>query len=414
MNANALNTVEAINQGDPFPIAFAKMPYAKQLQIAGREIANGRIIREADLVNRCFDWIKGECKVSIRKNKSLFRSMSDDQLDEFQSIADAAILNHLAYAKEFVYFNAGGCQIFELSKRLVEMMSMTDAAAIPVEMVKLPYDSFFVSLKAPTPFQSVDVESESKLVGFYIRKLDHQIFIMPMGVPSRKGLNQDFGLDWLLSNFALLSTRIILTIVEGQTLGECVENAIEDFKKRTKHGFGLVQSDHNSPVMSSDLSKLIAANVESDVNAWFESGSLSNSIRELVNLVVNTLCFITSYRSTGKEGWSATADRKKSGVADRARAAGKTSSEEKELAWAGYRRITMFRAPDEDEDGNVLTRQGTSPISHWRKGHWRNQAYGEGRLLRRAMWILPMMVNRDQGVIEIGHRYDVDLEPATA
>ena len=34
-----------------------------------------------------------------------------------------------------------------------------------------------------------------------------------------------------------------------------------------------------------------------------------------------------------------------------------------------------------------------SPETHWRRGHWRRQAHGKGRLDRRLTWIKPMLVN---------------------
>jgi hypothetical protein len=48
-------------------------------------------------------------------------------------------------------------------------------------------------------------------------------------------------------------------------------------------------------------------------------------------------------------------------------------------------RIIRERAP---EYGS-----GISPRMHWRRGHWRNQAYGEQFGLRREIWIEPILVN---------------------
>ena len=35
---------------------------------------------------------------------------------------------------------------------------------------------------------------------------------------------------------------------------------------------------------------------------------------------------------------------------------------------------------------------GTGKRFHWRRGHWRNQAHGEGRTLRRFVWLEPMAI----------------------
>jgi hypothetical protein len=38
-----------------------------------------------------------------------------------------------------------------------------------------------------------------------------------------------------------------------------------------------------------------------------------------------------------------------------------------------------------------------SPITHWRRGHWRQQACGEGRDSRKLIWIRPVLVEADRG-----------------
>ncbi len=35
---------------------------------------------------------------------------------------------------------------------------------------------------------------------------------------------------------------------------------------------------------------------------------------------------------------------------------------------------------------------GTSPRMHWRRGHMRQQPYGEGRNFRREQWIEPTLI----------------------
>ena len=35
---------------------------------------------------------------------------------------------------------------------------------------------------------------------------------------------------------------------------------------------------------------------------------------------------------------------------------------------------------------------GVSPRMHWRRGHWRAQAWGERHLLRKVIWIEPTLV----------------------
>jgi hypothetical protein len=49
------------------------------------------------------------------------------------------------------------------------------------------------------------------------------------------------------------------------------------------------------------------------------------------------------------------------------------------------------RSHDEEPDGD-----GTHKKTHWRRGHWRQQAVGPGRTLRELRWIRPMLINAGQ------------------
>jgi len=44
-------------------------------------------------------------------------------------------------------------------------------------------------------------------------------------------------------------------------------------------------------------------------------------------------------------------------------------------------------------DTDTIKGTHASPRTHWRRGHWRNQAIGEGRISRKRLWIKPMLIN---------------------
>ena len=49
---------------------------------------------------------------------------------------------------------------------------------------------------------------------------------------------------------------------------------------------------------------------------------------------------------------------------------------------------------------------------HWRRGHWRNQRYGEKLVEKKLIWIKPVIVNRDIGTPQKGHIYETSKKPA--
>lgn len=51
------------------------------------------------------------------------------------------------------------------------------------------------------------------------------------------------------------------------------------------------------------------------------------------------------------------------------------------------------------------------PVTHRRRRHWRNQAHGPGRSLRKLVWVMPMLVGHHQsGAPESGHLYRMSPE----
>lgn len=55
--------------------------------------------------------------------------------------------------------------------------------------------------------------------------------------------------------------------------------------------------------------------------------------------------------------------------------------------------IVGFRyAIQREERAGGAGGEHASPRTHWRRGHWTRQAYGEGRKLRKTLWIRPVLV----------------------
>lgn len=46
-------------------------------------------------------------------------------------------------------------------------------------------------------------------------------------------------------------------------------------------------------------------------------------------------------------------------------------------------------------------------LPHWRRGHWRNQRFGEKLTNKKIVWIKPVIVNNEKGNPEKGHIYEI-------
>jgi hypothetical protein len=54
----------------------------------------------------------------------------------------------------------------------------------------------------------------------------------------------------------------------------------------------------------------------------------------------------------------------------------------------------------------VVTKFDISP--HWRRGHWRNQPFGEKLSEKKLIWIKPTIVNKEKGEPIKGHIYTTE------
>jgi hypothetical protein len=70
---------------------------------------------------------------------------------------------------------------------------------------------------------------------------------------------------------------------------------------------------------------------------------------------------------------------------------------------AGYTKIKYVG----QSFSNMATGTGEGKAPHWRRGHWRKQPHGEGLKLNKLIWIMPTVINPDQGKPQKGHIYNV-------
>ena len=126
--------------------------------------------------------------------------------------------------------------------------------------------------------------------------------------------------------------------------------------------------------------------------------------KKALDLAVNALCYITAYPDDIKEVWPEGTPINLTLKAE----AGSSKEQQRaksKLAGLGYspvhlcgQRIVLH--------SNTNLNEGHHLKTHWRRGHWRNQAYGQGRELRKLIWIMPSLIGTKQDTTPIeGHIY---------
>jgi hypothetical protein len=135
---------------------------------------------------------------------------------------------------------------------------------------------------------------------------------------------------------------------------------------------------------------------EEDV-IWRESAAAA------VNLIVNALCYLAyenrevDYRYPDDTPGKLVKQTHEASRKAAARA-------ESKLAAAGFRKVHICGESLRPAQEGLST--GATRSAHWRRGHWRHQAYGTGWQQRKLVWIMPVLVGTAEARVP-GHIYEV-------
>ena len=134
--------------------------------------------------------------------------------------------------------------------------------------------------------------------------------------------------------------------------------------------------------------------------------STVNLLTETINLVINCLLYLsqpkdkTDIEKKYPFGLPGNFDKKLSFAKSR-RDVKKISDE---IDNAGFSQINFVGQLFRRKTKNLT--DSTSLIqSHWRRGHWRNQKFGEKLQVEKLIWIMPTIVKKDSGEPGKGHIY---------
>ncbi len=131
------------------------------------------------------------------------------------------------------------------------------------------------------------------------------------------------------------------------------------------------------------------------------------AFRRALALLVNCLCYMTAEPHDTQIRLPADAP---ANLIEDVRN-GKRSKKTKARAELLQRGFTFLHIIGNGINGSAglnSTGEAAESIPHWRRGHWRRQPYGPGRIDVRLTWIKPTIVRADRGDPQHGHIYHVE------
>ena len=285
----------------------------------------------------------------------------------------------------------GGKNIFHFSKNLIELLKETDVLDIDLSLIKLPYYSFYIDLsEAKMPFE----ENGSEFIdGVFIRDEQDD---GDNGQSFERAINIDFvGNDyiekyWTINKDLCWDTErgfhSTLLFLDRKDNLKTVDDAIKFDKKGFVGEYTFDERDDDTKIDLYLMHKQV--------------------VDRTISLAINCLLYLTTKELDVTENYpedlpihlktkleKANTNRKKE-VAKTAI----TESGFTKIKYVGYKiRTTQLK---ESTGKEILT--------HWRRGHWRNQKFGINLTESKLVWIMPTIVNKEKGEPRKGHLYEIE------
>lgn len=316
--------------------------------------------------------------------------------------ADTRLISkEINYAIHHAVFAVHGRNIFHFEPEMIEQFRQTEIDQVPVSALAFPYQSFYMSFGKQA---DLDLWGEGNFVdGAYISVLPN----MPLQIvlsTIRPDVDYRDRTNWITNPdryyylpLSLERTDASVATVVAEALEEEVES--RDMSQMPDQS-GVYEIDGRSIEVRDNKhhsSKQEVAEIQDGFDVF----------KEALRLVINGLCYVTSYMEHTEERWPDDTPNK---LLERLNKATNKSSRQKalaELLSRGYRKV-RFCGKHTASDQVTLVPTGRELTAHWRRGHWRNQASGPELKERRLIWIMPVLVRQDRGMSEQGRIYAVE------
>lgn len=301
-------------------------------------------------------------------------------------------------------FNNLGKNIFHFSNNLVGLLQLTDVEDVQWGSIKFPYSCFYLYFGPQsdwglgTPDRLVDGAYLGEVPFSEVRKLDVLLTTQPHGEENATSWNYILNEDrYYYFPFEVASPEVTVGDTFRQTVGtdddfneNWVPHQVSSEAQRIARQAGV--NLRNRPAGESAQGQKIRERLE-----WLPV------FRQALKLVVNCLCYLSSPSREVDDRYPQTELTRRITEAptplERARARNRATRE-------GYTLIHFCGDSLEHETPSVPS--GRELSAHWRRGHWRNQAIGQGRSEHKLIWIRPTLVRKDKAAEGIpGHKYDV-------
>ena len=304
-------------------------------------------------------------------------------VSEKEGVKRAYILQEFYIWKEW---EEKGRNIFHFSENITELLKQTDVLDIDISLIKLPYSNFYIDLSsAKIPFE----ENSSEIIeGAFIRDDYHD------GDDYERAINIDFVSKEYIEKYWTINKDLCWDTERGF-------HSILLFLDR-KDNLRTVQD-----AISFDKSGFVGSPIFDDRDENTKD-ALYNIHKQFVdrtiNFIINCLLYLTTKEVDIDEKYPVDLPIHLRTKLEKANKKRKKEVAHSEISQNGFTKIKYVGY--KLKSNKSINISGGEVAPHWRRGHWRNQKFGENLSDAKLIWIMPTIVNKEKGEPQKGHIYD--------
>ncbi len=290
----------------------------------------------------------------------------------------------------WVDWKKGGRNIFNFSENIIQLLKDTDVVDIDISLIKLPYSNFYIDLSvAKIPFE----ENGSEFIeGAFISDENDDD---DDGETFERAITIDFVSNNYIDKYWAINKELCWDTERGfhsMTLFlDRKDNlrTIQDAIKFDKDGFvGKPIIDDRSDDTKIDLYLIHKQFVD-----------------RTINFIINCLLYLTIKEADIEGKYPKDLPVHLKSKLEKANTKRKKEVANAEIARSGFTKINYVG--HRIKTTKYINGTNKEIAAHWRRGHWRNQKFGENLKTAKLIWIMPTIVNKEKGEPRKGHIYEV-------
>lgn len=291
----------------------------------------------------------------------------------------------------------GGRNIFSFSKEILEMLNYTDVDNVSINSIKLPYSNFYLSIKPLGLY--LDEDTKELIEGVFVndnqhftdgrKRLEFQFagsFEKTYEKHSKQGLPKVYkGNFWDFDLF--FNEKININTIQDSLDDEIEMLELEIFPEEEKNSDTKVVTDNK-------------------LDFYKRKVDFTNNI---VKLIINCLLYLSLPKENQdiSERYPDNLPHNFNRKMNFAKGKKEIEKIHKRIKETGFSSI-KYIGDNYRKNHSTNSEIGVLISSHWRRGHWRHQAFGKEFKQKKLVWIHPTIVNSQNGNPEKGHVYKIN------